>query len=439
MFSPFHVIEIILFSLMQFGPYLLLSLLTFRKRLRFSITVTTFICSGIFIVQFLTRYWSATQDIYGSLSMSLLRLILFMSAYILLFQVDFRKIIFIELIFANIGNFIILVSVYLERTFFPFLHHHLYCWHSTLAILLLHLIFTLPIAYMIKVYFIPMLKNDANRPEWNYYWAVPAIFYLTWQFLLNGGPVKGLDVIMHTANMLFLFAVNLVAFWIYLLMLRLDGQLAINLELMQAAHYHDIETLKYQLLEERIMDARRARHDVRHHMIIMSELLDCGDYESLRDYFEEYLQTLPDIQAIQLCSNQPINSVLLYYAHRAKEYEIDFQTHIHVPEHISVRNVHISVLLGNLLENAIDSCIESKGNKQIIIRAMGTPHSLSFTIDNTCTTPTEVNKKGEFLTTKKKGSGLGMKSARHIVEQYNGVLSAERKDDMFYVSFMLNL
>jgi len=49
------------------------------------------------------------------------------------------------------------------------------------------------------------------------------------------------------------------------------------------------------------------------------------------------------------------------------------------------------------------------------------------------------DKNGEFVTTKSSGNGIGVISARKIVERYNGVFSADKKDDMFCVSFMLNL
>lgn len=284
-----------------------------------------------------------------------------------------------------------------------------------------------------------MINNKFVGDEWYYYWIVPAIFYLIWQYQINGGTETGLDIMLNPSNVIFLFIINIGSFVIYQIMMRLDGQMARNLELEELNHYHDIEALEYQILEERIEDARRARHDVRHHMVMMSELLDAGDYEHLRKYLDDYRQSLPSQQAIVLCPHRAINSVLLYFAHEAKENGIDFQLHLSIPDKLNISDTDISVLLGNLLENAVDSCLECGDVRKIIVHGEATMHSLSFTIDNTCGNDVKKNRKGEFITTKKKGSGLGIKSVRHIVERYHGIFSAEKKENMFYVAFMLNL
>lgn len=439
MLPIFRIFEVAVFALVNFGPYVALSVYTFYEQMRFSKLVTGLACSALICIQFSTRYWSALNNISSSVWMSILRLIIFMSVYAILFNIKFRKIVFIELIFANIGNFIIIAAVCIERNLFLNTEHHLYCWHTTLAMVLLHLMLTLPLAIMIKNYYKPMITNKFVGYEWYYYWIVPAIFYLIWQYQINGGKETGLEVIVDPGNAIFLFLINIGAFLIYQIMLLLDGQLAKNLELKEINHYREMEALKYQVLEERIEDARRARHDMRHHMIIMSDYLDAGDYGHLREYLNDYRQSLPDNQAIVFCPHRAINSVLLYYAYEAKENDIDFQVQLSISDKLNIPDMDISVLLGNLLENAIDSCLEYKGMRSIIIRGVSTKHSLSFTIDNTCGNDVKRNQNGQFITTKKKGSGLGLESVKHIVERYNGVFNAEKKEDMFYVSFMLNL
>ena len=73
------------------------------------------------------------------------------------------------------------------------------------------------------------------------------------------------------------------------------------------------------------------------------------------------------------------------------------------------------------------------------MKGKGDAYSLLFTIDNTCENEIKKNKKGELLTTKPHGNGIGVNSAKKIVERYNGFFSADKREDMFCVSFMLNL
>lgn len=437
--NVYRVFEIILFALFNFMPYVLLSVYTFYDRMRFSKRVTYIACFLLVIIQFMTRFWTVLNHWDFSLGLSLFRLIIFLAVYAALFDIRFGKILFIELIFANIGNCIIIAAICLERNLFPNIDHRLYCWHTSLVMCLLHLILTIPFAWSIKRYFKPMITNKIVGNLWDYYWVVPAIFYVIWQYILHGGSETGLEIIVNPSNVIFLFIIQISSYLIYYLMLSLDGQLILNMDLERKKHLADLETLEYKLMEERIEDARRARHDVRHHMIVMADYLDCEDYDGLKNYLKNYRESLPDASVISFCPHHTINSVLLYFAHQARELQIDFQAQISVPEHLSVADTDISILLGNLLENAIDACKESSGEKKIIILGKADAHTLFFTIDNTCTHIVKRNIKGHFLSTKRKGSGIGIESVKNIVKRYDGVFTAEKKDEMFYVSFMLNI
>ena len=79
--------------------------------------------------------------------MSVIRLLIFIGGYAILFDRRLGKVLFIELVFANLGNFILIAAVCLERNLFPNINHHLYCWHASLVMFLLHLVITLPWAF----------------------------------------------------------------------------------------------------------------------------------------------------------------------------------------------------------------------------------------------------------------------------------------------------
>lgn len=438
MLSLSRTLEVFLFSIANFAPYLFLSVYTFRAQVRFSKWITGMGCMLLLVVQFATRYWSALNGISLSIHMSILRPIFFLIIYAILYDIRFPKILFIELIFANMGNFILIAGVCLESNIFPNITHHQYCWHSSIAMMILHILLTGPITLVIKKYFRPLITNPHIGTQWYYYWIIPTVFYIIWQYQIHGGPVTGIDVILDTGNLIFLFIINIGAFLIYLIMIRLDGELAHNLELEEKNHYQDIALLEYRLLEERIEDARRSRHDMRHHIIVMSDYLDSKNYDGLREYLDNYSDSLPDKQTFSFCSHRTINSILLHYAQKSVEHKIDFQVQLSLPDKIGVSDTDISVLLGNLLENALQACIEYNGKRKIKVCGESTLHSLSFTIDNTCENEIKMDKQGEFLTTKENGSGLGIKSVKHIVKQHRGVFHAEKKGNMFYASFMLN-
>lgn len=440
MLSLNRTLEIFLFALCNFAPYILLSLYAFRKHFRFSKGITYVACLGLFLIQFLTRYWSASQGINTSIFISVFRLLIFVGAYSVLFEKRFGKILFLELIFANIGNFILVAAVCLERNLFPNITHILYCWHTTVVMVILHLVFTLPLAFAVNKFFVPMLINPRVGREWKYYWIVPSVFYIIWQYQINSGTRTGLENIQDPRNIVFLFIINIGSFVIYYIMLMLDGQLARNLQLEEEQRYQDLRQVGYQILSEKMEETKRIRHDLRHHVHMLSYYLDEKKYEELRDYIESYRNSILDGERISFCENKVINNIILYFASQAKTSQIDFDVQLSIPEGLSLNPYDISVLLGNLLENAIQACNEQENSiRSIAIKGKGDKHSLVFTIDNTCGNNVKKDDAGAYISTKPNGNGIGLRSAKKIVEQYNGVFTAEKTENLFCVSFMLNL
>lgn len=440
MLSFTRTLEILLFAFCNFAPYVLLSYLIFKKHFRFSKITTALVCILLFLMQFASRYWSAMHGIQTNVYMSILRLVIFIGGYAILFDQRFGKILFIEIIFANLGNFILIAAVCIERNLFPGITHALYCWHTSVVMLLLHLIITLPWAFQVKKHFIPMLDNHLVKKEWNYYWLVPIVFYIIWQYQINGGTKTGLENIQNPYNVIFLFIINFGSLLIYYIMLMLDGQLAKNLELEEQRHYQDVERVAFLTLQERMEETRRMRHDLRHHIHMVNYYLEEKEYDKLQNYVNSFHESIPDGDRIQFCENRIINNIIFYFASQAREQQIDFQVQLAISDDLPVSEHDISVLLGNLLENATDACVtQEASDRRIIIKGKSDSHSLLFTIDNTFENEIKKNKKGELLTTKANGSGIGVSSAKKIVERYNGFFSADKKGEMFCVSFMLNL
>ena len=98
------------------------------------------------------------------------------------------------------------------------------------------------------------------------------------------------------------------------------------------------------------------------------------------------------------------------------------------------------VLIGNLLENAVDACADTDDGIQPFIRlhvCQTSSSMLSITADNTSASgPTWSGDR--LLSTKHTGYGIGTESIRMIAERYHGDARFSWKDGMFYASVMLN-
>ena len=208
------------------------------------------------------------------------------------------------------------------------------------------------------------------------------------------------------------------------------------MELQARNHQLSTQALQYGNLQDKITEARRAKHDVRHHITLMKKYLEDKDYTALNEYLNNYQQSIPD-EHIQFCKNTAVNAILLYFSGRTHEYGITYTVSASIPENIPVAETDLSILFGNLLENALDACITEKNkDKKIIVRATTDDHSLCVTIDNTFTGSLNLNEEGLFISSKHEGLGLGTESIKSIAGKYNGMCQFEANDGMFLASVM---
>ncbi len=229
--------------------------------------------------------------------------------------------------------------------------------------------------------------------------------------------------------------VNVGAILIYYVVTRLVLEKNKSLALQEKNHQLTMQAVQYENLREKIDDARRAKHDVRHHILLMQEYLNAGDYGALKTYLDEYGMRLPDDSLVQFCENDAANAVLLYFAQQAKNEHIDYIVKTRIPKNAGIPDTDISVLLGNLIENAPAACkAERSGERIIRIQATAEGGALCITVDNTYTGTLSYTGDGGLRSTKHSGRGRGTQSVRSIVGQRGGVCRFEAKDGMFYAS-----
>ena len=140
------------------------------------------------------------------------------------------------------------------------------------------------------------------------------------------------------------------------------------------------------------------------------------------------------------CKNYAVNAILSFYAEKAEKTGITTQFQIQMGEPLLIPETEFCVLIGNLLENAVDACADIDDDIQPFIRlhvCQTSSSMLSITADNTSTSgPTWSGNR--LLSTKHTGYGIGTESIRMIAERYHGDARFSWKDGIFYASVMLN-
>lgn len=194
------------------------------------------------------------------------------------------------------------------------------------------------------------------------------------------------------------------------------------------------EQRKYnELIAENEKTLKKQRHDLRHHLITIRELTENGN-EKLNDYLDNLSKNIPAVH-FNYCENKAVSSILSHYAGVCEEEKIDFNSKLIVPETDNISlNSDLTIIFGNLLENAIEACIKTDKDKRFIRIVSDISYDmLVITMDNSYD-GNFVSVNGRFRSTKRNDFGIGLSSVQSVARKYNGDAKFEDKDGYFQSS-----
>ncbi len=200
-----------------------------------------------------------------------------------------------------------------------------------------------------------------------------------------------------------------------------------NLKLQQI----EMEHKQNQDMTIVVEDLRTLRHDMNNHMSVLQGLLSMGEYQDAKDYLSTITSELDVANSFVFTDNKVLSVLMNHKAAKARQAGITFDTEI-MTSVTPFSDSDLCALLGNILENAIEASTGHE-NPYIFFSIKKENGRLLITCDNTFTIP-PVFEKGTLVTTKadKAYHGIGTKTIRSIVENYQGTVSFAA-DDMFHI------
>ncbi len=202
-------------------------------------------------------------------------------------------------------------------------------------------------------------------------------------------------------------------------------KLTFDEEQRQMCKQIDIHKNHYRELSSNIENIRQAYHDMRHHLRVMQNYIKSKNYTALSDYINSFEENMYISPTVSYCKNLTIDALLNYYAGLCKLNSICFDVKFDVPETILFPDTDITILLGNLLENALEACQRQQdSNKFINVRGKCSKDNLLISITNSYDGRVKrINE--DFVSRKRHGGGMGIKSVNSIVDKYSGIIDFE--------------
>ena len=195
-------------------------------------------------------------------------------------------------------------------------------------------------------------------------------------------------------------------------------------------HYQEVENMYRQM--------RGWRHDYRNHIQTMKAYAAQGDLEAIRSYLDLLDTDLNTVDTVVKTGNAMADAILNSKISLAKARDIPVHVDAHIPVKLTMSELDLCVILGNLFDNAMEASLALPPQERLIRVYMdmkGTQLYISFT---NFTATGKLRKVGKgFRTTKGEGHGFGLVRMDAIVERLDGYLSRNSEAGAFTTEILI--
>lgn len=250
-------------------------------------------------------------------------------------------------------------------------------------------------------------------------------------------------------------------FWIPVICILLLSMIVVNVMLFQKLVQYNEENRKRMLLEsqirqmqkevteiqDRYADMRGLRHDMRSHLSNISlhvKSITGTDSEEWKSYIGKMEETVSRLDFIYQTGN-PITDIILHQkSQEAQKKKIKFEAVFMFPSEQKIDAYDVGVVLDNALDNAIEACCKTEGEKRIYLRSYVKGNLFFIEIENSYSGEIVFDEETGLPVSNKKNEklhGFGISNIQRCAKKYMGdidiVLSDTDNKTKFNLTVMM--
>lgn len=193
-------------------------------------------------------------------------------------------------------------------------------------------------------------------------------------------------------------------------------------------------------IENIYMTMRGWRHDYHNHIQSLKGYLSLNKVEQMKNYLNELETDLDSIDTLYHSGNLQLDSILNAKLAIAEKGQIRIHCDASIPPQLHVSDLDLCVILGNLLDNAIESCRKIKDPDERFIRVyIGILKKQLYILITNATSETVKQRTDHYFTTKRGDHGHGLKRVDQVVKKYDGYLNRQNEPGVFATEIVLPL
>lgn len=183
-------------------------------------------------------------------------------------------------------------------------------------------------------------------------------------------------------------------------------------------------------------NARRLKHDMKNHFMVLSSYLASEDYEAAKHYSSEILDKLNTMNSYVETGNSLMNHIVNEKFQLARVQGIQIKAEIENLSFECMKSIDFSALLTNMLDNAIEASAQEKKGEREINLIVSTKRGYDVICVKNRIAASVLEKNPELHSIKEDAAshGIGIPRMKEIVESYNGMFDIYEAEGFFCMS-----
>ena len=230
--------------------------------------------------------------------------------------------------------------------------------------------------------------------------------------------------------LLVLLAVNLLL-WLFAMPRYVNRRISRFQNELVNRHYDEVETMYRKM--------RGWRHDYHNHIQILKAYMSLTQYQEAARYLEQLEKDLTAVDTVLRTGNVMVDAILNSKLSLIQERDIQVDATATVPREIPISDIDLSVLIGNLMDNAMEACGKVPREDRFI-RVYIDVIKMQLYISITNSMQGKARRRGERFPSDKQGNhGFGLLRIDDIVKKHGGYINRQTEDGIFATEVMLPL
>lgn len=280
------------------------------------------------------------------------------------------------------------------------------------------------------------IKNGNVLPK-AYWGALLTVPILSLYMLVKFFQFKGLSAYEVSFSVATILIINFMVFFLFDRVSLLYKEQRESALIKQQNEYYVNQLL---LTEDMHKASGKLRHDIKNHLLTINSYLDESNIDEAQKHISSIIGSYQSKAEIVHTGFPAIDGLLNSKLQPASEAGITINVKASLPSDFCLSSFDLTVILGNLIDNALQavSIVEKEKfidfrmdcSKGMLIMKMSNPFAADIKKEN-----------GKIVTSKsnKEKHGFGLKNVDEVLEKYNGTSKIDEHNNIFTITIALYL